>query len=439
VSLLSRVLPDRRPARSAFPGLLPGGPLSGRPAQIETWGRSPVEQIGRTFESYAELALGANSAVAAVEHIRLTVFSQARLCWQEMEAGRPGKPFGDRRLSVLERPWRGGTTADLLARMLLHVDLAGNAFVWRDPSDPDRLRLLRPDWTDILLAPGPYGIGWDVQGYRYRPDGSADGAKHVELPPAEVAHFAPYPDPLATYRGMSWMTPVVRDVMADQAAGTHRIKFFENAATPNMAISLPKEIDPEEFHDLVDLMEKGHTGADNAYKTMYLAGGADLTVIGKDMREMDFSATQGAGETRIAAASGVGAVLAKLSEGLKGSSLNAGNFQAARRLFTDTTANHLWANAAGTLEQLILPDPTASPGLRLWYDGRDIPFLREDAQDQANIASRQAMTIRTLVDAGYLPETVVHAVENQDWSGLRHSGLFSVQLQKPLPGAPSDV
>ena len=40
----------------------------------------------------------------------------------------------------------------------------------------------------------------------------------------------------------------------------------------------------------------------NAYETLYLGGGADVKVVGNDFRQMDLKATQGAGETRIAAA-----------------------------------------------------------------------------------------------------------------------------------------
>lgn len=41
-----------------------------------------------------------------------------------------------------------------------------------------------------------------------------------------------------------------------------------------------------------------------------------------------------------------------------------------------------------------------------------------------------AHTIRTLVDAGFTPASVVGAVEKDDISLLEHSGLFSVQLQR---------
>jgi hypothetical protein len=79
----------------------------------------------------------------------------------------------------------------------------------------------------------------------------------------------------------------------------------------------------------------------------------------------------------------------------------------------------------------LFPPP---PGSRLWYDARDVAFLRDDAQDVAAIQQAEATTIRTLIDAGHDPASVVSAVLANDWAALRHSGLFSVQLQTPGSG-----
>jgi hypothetical protein len=92
----------------------------------------------------------------------------------------------------------------------------------------------------------------------------------------------------------------------------------------------------------------------------------------------------------------------------------------------------LWREAAGSLAQII----DVPAGAELWFDDRDIAFLREDQHDAAEIQGLQSRTIRTLVDAGYEPETVVAAVQAEDYSLLKHSGLYSVQLQKPGGGQP---
>lgn len=79
------------------------------------------------------------------------------------------------------------------------------------------------------------------------------------------------------------------------------------------------------------------------------------------------------------------------------------------------------------METLIRPPS----GSQLWVDSRDIPFLREDRKDAAEIQQLKATTIRTLTDGGYEPTSVIAAVEAEDMTLLRWTGLLSVQLQPP--------
>lgn len=403
-----------------------------------------AESIANNFVGFALGGLMGNGVIFGLASIRMKVFSEARFQFQRFNNGRPGDLYGNPSLNILESPWPGGTTGDLLATMLLQADFAGNAYVTQIG---DQLVCLRPDWVDILLGERRYidttgrpgTVGLEKIGYSYTQGGRDSGATPVTFLPDDVAHFAPQPDPLASYRGMSWLTPVVREIQADGAMTAHKLRFFENAATPNLAVSLQNITDPTQFQTFVDAMDETHKGWENAYKTLYLGAGADVTVIGTDLSQLDFRAVAGFGETRLAQAAGVPPTVACLSEGLQGSSLNAGNFGQARRQFADITLSHLWRNAAGSLATLV-----PAPGGRLWYDARDIPFLREDQKDQSEIQQTQSAAIRQLVDAGFKPETVIAAVTGNDFALLQHTGLFSVQLQAPLatqpaPAAPPPV
>jgi hypothetical protein len=403
-----------------------------------SYNNEPAEPIGETFVDYIHNAYKTNGVVYACQMVRTKVFSEARFQFQSLRNGRPGELFGTEALSILERPSLGEPTGDLLARMILDADLAGN---WFGAIIDGEIVRLRPDWVDIVLAPrvGPNGgiVGMRRVGYVYYEGGKDNSASglytvagtHPEpFLPHEVAHFAPSPDPLATYRGMSWLTPVVREIQADTSATRHKLKFFENAATPNVAVSMKNPMTPEQFEAFVDAMDRAHKGLENAYSTLYTAGGADVTVIGADMKQLDFKVTQGAGETRIANAAGIHPAVVGLSEGMQGSSLNAGNFGAAKRATAQITMRPLWRNAAGSLEVLVPPPGKDS---RLWYDDRDIEFLREDARDAAEIRRLDATTLESLVRAGVDWDAAVDYVASGEPARLRgkHSGLFSVQLQ----------
>jgi hypothetical protein len=124
-------------------------------------------------------------------------------------------------------------------------------------------------------------------------------------------------------------------------------------------------------------------------------------------------------------------VITGLSEGL--SSATYSNYGQARRRLVDGTMRPLWGAFAGAF-QSVVDVPSRS---RLWYDDRDIPFLREDVLDQAEIMSRKMLTIESGVRAGFTPDSVKVAVDTGDLTVLAHTGLYSVQLQPPMSETPA--
>jgi hypothetical protein len=437
VSRLGRVL-KHSPATLSFGG---GGYVGGnywlsdslrdRMSFVSSAGGSE-ERIEGSFESYVTHALKGNSVVFACMLARQLPFSEALFRRQAMDDGMPGALSYDSGLDLLEEPWVNGTTGDLLSRMEQDASLAGNSY-WTVRGG--RMRRLRPDWVTIVSGVrddgdgSPFDLDAEVLGYIYAPKVKV-GDKQPEpvfLTVDAVAHYAPVPDPIAQWRGMSWLTPVLREVDADTAATRHKLKFFENGATSNMVITYDPAIPPESFTAFRKAFDDAHRGVEQAYKTVHLGGGADAKTIGADLKQLDFKATQGAGETRIAAAAGVGAIIAQLSEGMQGSSLNAGNYMAARRRFADMTLRPLWRTAAASLEKF-----TANPaGSRLWYADKHIDFLQEDAKDAAQIFSIQATAYRALVDSGAEPDTVRAAVDTGNITLVEHTGKLSVQLWDP--------
>lgn len=370
-----------------------------------------------------------NPIVAAAIHARMLVFSEVRFLWQPFNGGRPGRMFGDRSLSLLEQPWANATTGDLLSRMLVDADLYGNSYwVARDVRGGQEMVRLEPDRVHILTGSvsepdneRPYGS--ELLGYVVLDEAGKDVTMFL---PDEVCHFKPLPDPQHPFRGRTWLSTVLSDVSADDELSTYKHSFMRNAATPNLVVSFDPSVTKEAYESFRQRMESSHRGVDRAFKTLYLGGGADVKVVGANFDQLNLKAVQGAGETRIAAAAGVPASFLGISEGLQGSALNAGNYNAARRRFADGTIRPLWRAAAGALSQLVnSPDATA----RLWYDDSDVPFLQEDVLDSAEIRSKDAATMRQLVDGGFDPNSVVEAVTTGDMTLLRHSGNLSVQLQ----------
>lgn len=397
-----------------------------------TWAPSRVEAIAPDMAGHLRALKSCPPAFAA-QLVRGLVLSQARFTWRtKRSAPNAGKLFGNQALGLLETPWPNATTGELITKMEWHAGVAGNAFVYRDRPRA-RLQVLRPDWVRIVLGSNAEpddaagALDGELLGYWYCNGGFTSGNDPITLLPEDVAHWSPLPDPEASWRGMSWITPAVRDMQADSAATTHKLRFFENAGTPNLVITGLKAPNETKFKELVKNLREGHEGLANAYKTLFLGEGADATVVGSNLKDLDFKATQGAGETRVAMLSRVPAPILQISEGLAGSSLNAGNFQQARRNFADTWAYPTLQSLCASLNSLVQAPADAD----LWFDASEMPLLREDAKDQAEIFTAQLAAIKTGVDAGFTAESVVQAINAKDLSRLVHSGLVSVQLQKP--------
>src|SRR5512143_1242197 len=199
-----------------------------------------TEPASDDFEGLVRSAYRADGVVFACMLARLSVFSDVRFQFRELRNGAPGDLIGNpdgrnpasRGLALLRTPWLGATTGDLLARMIQDVDISGNAFVVRME---DQLVRLRPDWVTIVAKTPEDASLWHpaatVAGYIYTPGGTASQEEPISFLREDVAHFAPTPDPSQRFRGISWLEPVIPEIMADKSATRHKQAFFDNGAT----------------------------------------------------------------------------------------------------------------------------------------------------------------------------------------------------------------
>lgn len=407
----------------------------------------PAERIEATFQEYAQFIYAAHPIIFGLMEARRSVFSEARFCWRAVKNGNPGDvlPINDG-LELLENPWPGATTGTLLDRMRQDADLGGTAFVVRQTGSDgkERLRRLRPDWVQIVLSGDPWHDAFvDFLGITYAPNGPNNSPVEPFLAD-EVSVFAPIPDPLAQFRGMSWLSPVLREIAADKSATAHRDSTLRQGGWLGPIVRPPQGTTLDQFKKFVEAADARHAGPNNAGKMVFLAPGSEITTVAQSLRDLDIRAVTGAVETRLAVAARIPAVIAGISEGLQGSSLNAGNYNAAKRAWIDTGLRPDWRKLCEALS-VITPPPDLSkldlePGTeaQLWILESDIALLHEDRLDAAQVRSANATTINTLVTAGFKPETIVTAVRDDDLSALEHTGLTSVQLTPPgtTPGQP---
>ena len=410
---------DRMTGRNM--ALLAPGPAA--TMMLQTYKDGGVEPIRPEFQSYAADGYQSNGIVFAVILARLMLFSEARFKFRELSSKRL---YGTPDLLKLEQPWPGGTTGELLARMEQDVSLSGNSFI-RDCGD--QLERLRPDRVGLIIGERSDGV-YQVIGYEYDRDGVGLGSMKEIYLPDEIAHWSPIPDPLAMFRGMSWLTPVIREINADTAMNTHKQSFFENAATPNLLIKYQRKLNREQIDAIRERWQARHGGPTNAWRTAVLDEGADIQAVGFNFEQMAFTAVQAAGENRIAAAAGVPGIVVGLKEGLQAATYS--NYEQAMRRFADITMRPNWRSASASLAKLV----KVPAGSELWYDVTDIAALRQGEKDRAETAQIMSLAAGELIRSGYDPASVGPALTAGDFSLLVHTGAIPTAL---YPGGNAPV
>src|SRR6266566_4283773 len=215
-----------------------GSGISTAPAGIGpnlTYGApgAKAQNISATLPSYSKVLKQSPPAFAA-QMVRAMVLSQARFTFRNRRGSlTPRRTFGTPELALLETPWPNASTSDLISRMEWHAGLAGNAYV---VNQGVRLRILRPDWTVCIygseLDPEDPTLATDaiLLGYIYC-NGGFNRPKVVAEPFSvdSVAHWTPIPDPEMASLGMSWITPAIRELQAEQ--DIYRVTFTNGAST----------------------------------------------------------------------------------------------------------------------------------------------------------------------------------------------------------------
>lgn len=398
------------------------GAASGAAVLTTSYG-DPNRERDPMFAPAAAQAYGSNAIIFGAILARLALFSEAEFAYRDLTDKHlfGAHELDGRRatgLRMLESPWPNATTGELLGRMVQDVDLAGNAYIW---DAGEQLVRLRPDWVTIVskLVTDVMGRQYrKVIGYWYEPPASVmDAGEPALYLVDEVAHWSPIPDPIANFRGMSWLNPVIREVMADQAMTQYKIKYLENAASPNLLIKYTQKIGSETAARVQERVQARHGGVDNAFGTLVLDEGADATVIGNSFEQMNFATVQAAGENRILVASGVPGIVIGSKEGLAAATYS--NYAQAMRRFADLTMRPLWRSVCACLSQIV-PVPA---GARLWYDISDIAALRQGEKEMADTMLVKMQAISEAVRFGFDPESAVAAMAAGSVDLLTHKGL----------------
>ena len=415
------------------------GMASGAAVLTTSYASADREPVMPQLAAFAQQANSSSAIVFAAILVRMALFGEARFQYQAKD---DKHLFGNETLAKLEEPFGPDTTTgDLLARMEQDAFLAGQAYIWDAPGE-DRLVRLRPDWTTIvseLVHVAGGGTYRRKVGYWHEPPKGVLGQGEGFLVPAgECVHWGPIPDPAANFRGMSPLTPIYRDIQGDDGMSRFKIRYLQNNASPNIIIKYAQKLQDATVDKIRERTAARYGGPENAGKTLVLDQGADLTIVGNSLSQMDFSGVSAVGTERILAACEVPGVLVGL-EPLRGAGRG---YQESMQKFANIWARPRWRSVCGALSQLL----EVPAGNRLWFSTADIAALQDGEMERGQAALVRAQALLALVQAGYTHESAIAAVDAMDLSQLKAGGAGTPASSSPVqhllpqqqPGATAD-
>jgi phage portal protein BeeE len=392
------------------------GMASGASTLTTYVGESKREPAMQNLVAAAMQAYETNGVVFACTLVRMMMLSEATFKFRSLK---DKHLYGNQDLSILEHPWPGATAGELWARMEQSVSTGGNAFVAKVEDDE---LLILPAHEVVIVSEvvtsssgvrykRPIGYDWDPT----RLPGATEGKAAPQFfTTDEVAHWSPIPDPMARFRGMSWLSPVLREVASDSAMTAYKTLYMDHGS-PVTAVKYDRALKPESVDYLMDRIAAKFGGVANAWRPLIFDQGAE-PVLSAGLDVLDFRNVQAGGELRICAAAGVSPILIGMGGSTYQQASSGGSYSAAMRQLADMHLRPLWRSACAALQHLV---PNVPSDAQLWFDTSDIAALQAAETEKAQVTQVSAAAILTFIQAGMTPESSVLAATSGDLTLLK--------------------
>jgi HK97 family phage portal protein len=186
-------------------------------------------------------------------------------------------------LSVLGKPNDFYTTQEYFESGQQHVDLTGEGWtaVYRMGNVPYELWNLRPDRVVVCTSREKFLTGYLYVG----PDGDEIPIRKEDMLSVRM------PNPMDPYRGLGPVQAVLPNINSSKYSSEWNANFFSNGARPGGIIKLSRNLQDDEFDQLVERYNANHRGVANAGRTAFLEEGDWVDVKQPSVRDMQFVET----------------------------------------------------------------------------------------------------------------------------------------------------
>lgn len=278
-------------------------------------------------------------------------------------------------VEILSKPNRQQSQFEWLEELMIHLQVAGNVYIWKSRSRSGRvveLWNLRPDRVRII--PDAQG---GIERFVY-----SVGEKKENYPAGDIIHLR-RPDPSDDYYGLSPIAVLARYGDLDSNAADMLRSFFLSG-TPTGLIKVKGQMEEDNRRRLKEKWREEYSGLHGWASVAVMDDDADYKAIGSDPKNMDLRNIFTETETRICMTFGVPPIIIGASIGLLRSTYE--NYESARRSFWRETLKPLYTRIGDKLTHGLVEE-FAGSAKNAWidFDLSTVEILQESLEERRKI------------------------------------------------------
>ena len=309
------------------------------------------------------------SAVAPFIQWKMRVYPDARLGLRSATDREPveSNPL----LDLLRQPTAHYDYSTLLQATVMELDVEGNSYWLKERTRAGQVTGLYWVRRECIEPDRPLSEAMGELYYRYSPTGSGS----YPVPASDVVHFRFGIDPYDHRIGISPLRSAMRDVQTDELAQQHTSALLRNFAAAGSIVSIEGPSDAKTLQALEKRWHEKLTGRMKG-RSIFVNKGVQVHQTTVTPKDMELSMVRYMTEERVAALTGVAAIVAGVGAGLRRGTY--ANFETAQKVTWQNTALPSLRDIASALTRQLLPD-FGLEQMEMYVDTAGVDALQEDS------------------------------------------------------------
>jgi len=340
--------------------------------------------------------------------------------------------FNHPALELLERVNNFMTKYDLFEWTQASIELTGDAYWYLDDFGGRGIpKTIFPLISSLVKIVPSKDKNIYISGYIYNIDG-----ENIELPANQVIHFKSF-NPTSYFYGLATIAAARIGIDSFNASGKWNLKFFDNSARPDIVMTTPHALKPEQRERMRISWSQKYGGEDKSHGVAFLEKGTKAEIISVNQKDMDFIQQKKMDREDICSTFGVPPALVGLFE-----YSNYANSEEQEKIYWRSTLIPKLTKFIGMLNEFYLPLFANTQGHYFKLVESEIKALRADEEKRSIYVTRyfqMGIPMDTLIDSYDLPFQKIKGVTNISYLpiSLIPSGSQEV-IEKSLPFIPKE-